>query len=616
MRRRCPQADQRGADRSLWERLDDLDDLLTPIPVLAGEVNQFLSFVEEGGPFGSSRDRDPSTSSKLKYPFVPEKPECPEHSVGVHAEHGSHVTSRRQALPDSHVTIGDVPPDLSGHLIMERDGFVSGDLDFLHGNKHSITMAQDKVTALKDRPPQTKSPEAVIREARRRQRRRNLAIIGIVLVALVAAVIAWVSVRNQGTPTSHTTTSTSPRVVPTRTASTSTAFVWDATGLIPIDLDTDAVGSPIPISGLSTAWPNVVAVPGGKTAYALSLSTPKSAGVDEAGASLIPVNLVSRTVGSPIPFRATVTKAQSPTAPPSFDIEGLAITPNGRTILVADAADRTVIPIDVVTRRVETPIPLPYERPFNGLIESVADQPPSLPKEPAEIDDLTVNPQGTRAYVVDGDTVIPIDLPTHRALPPITGFDAPSQIAISPNGLVAYVTNPYCWESLTTDKCAAPPTQPVSEPNGRIQLGEVGQHVDVVSLRTDRIEKSIDLGMNTDPTGIAISPDGSTVYVSHAQYSKDAGFLTVLRAHTDSIESEIALPSLGRNEGSDNVAITPDGKQAFVSGFHVITPGPYGPVVLRGVVIVNLSNVSEQRTISFGTPTTYGLSTGPVIFGA
>ncbi len=458
--------------------------------------------------------------------------------------------------------------------------------------------------------------EVLFKEARRRRRRRVLGVTGIVIVVLVAAVIASVSLRNHGTQAPRTTTNKPPRAVPIRTASASTAFVWDASGLIPVDLATDTEGSPIAVSGLSTTWPNLVAVPGGTTAYALSLPTPTSAGVNETGPSLVPVNLISRTAEAPIPFRATAVKAQMPTALPSFDIEGLAITPDGRTVLVADAADSTIIPVDVVSRQVGTPIPLPYERPFNSFVLSVADQPASLPKQPAEIDDLTVNPQGTAAYVTDGDTVVPIDLVTHRASPPITGFDAPSQIAIAPNGLVAYVTNPYCWETLSTGECVPDPKKPVPEPNGKIQLAAVGQHVDVVNLKTDRIEKTITLSEYSDPTGVAITSDGFTLLVSHGQYSPDAQRLTVINSHTDSIGSEIDLSSLGRNEGSGDIAITPDGKEAFISGFQVVTPGPYGPVLLRGVVIVNLTDTSQQRTISFGTPAQYGLSTGPVIFGA
>ncbi len=467
-------------------------------------------------------------------------------------------------------------------------------------------------------PPQSPTrdeAQLLFKEARRRRRRRVLAITGIVLVVLVAAVIAYASQRNHGTPASRTTTSRPQRAVPARAASASTAYVWDASGLIPVDLATDSVGSPIAVSGLSTTWPNVVGVPGGMTAYALSLPTPTSAGVDEAGPSLVPVNLISRTAGAPIPFRATAVVAQSPTAQPSFDIEGLAITPDGRTVLAADAADSTIIPIDVVSGHVGTPIPLPYERPVNSLILGRLQSLPSLPKQPADIGDITVNPQGTMAYVTDGYTMVPIDLATQRALPAITGFDAPSQIAIAPDGLVAYVTNPYCWESLSTSECVRVPKKPVPEPNGRIQLYAGGQHVDIVNLKTDRIEKTITLSKYSDPTGVAITPDGSTLFVAHGQYSSDGHRLTVINTHTDSVDSEIGLSSVDRNEGSGDIAITPDGKEAFISGFEVITPGPGGPVVLRGVVIVNLHDTSQQRTISFGLPAQYGLSTGPVIFG-
>ena len=229
--------------------------------------------------------------------------------------------------------------------------------------------------------------EVPFKEARRRRRRRNAAIAGIVVVVLVAATITAVSFRRHRTPAPGAGAGSPPRSVPSRVAEASTAFVWDASGLVPVDLAADSVGSPIPISELSTTWPNVVAVPGATTAYVLALPTPATAGVDEAGPSLVPVDLVSRTAQTPIPFRATAVESQavvgrSPAVPPSFDIEGLAITPNGRTVLVADAADSTIIPIDVPSGRVGSPIPLPYERPFNSLIASVAEGPPSSRSSP------------------------------------------------------------------------------------------------------------------------------------------------------------------------------------------------------------------------------------------
>ncbi len=103
--------------------------------------------------------------------------------------------------------------------------------------------------------------------------------------------------------------------------------------------------------------------------YDVTLPTPSRSGLDEAGPELGPVNLVTRQLGTPIPFRASVSSSGTGSyRNASFDLTELAITPDDKTVLVADAADYAVIPIDVATRTVSTPIVLPPERPVGSLI--------------------------------------------------------------------------------------------------------------------------------------------------------------------------------------------------------------------------------------------------------
>ncbi len=329
---------------------------------------------------------------------------------------------------------------------------------------------------------------------------------------------------------------------------------------------------------------------------------------------MVPVNLVTRQLGTPIPFRAAAIRVVA-FGTPTFALSGVAITPDGRTVLVADEADRSILPIDVRTRRVGRPITLPPEPAFSPFYSFDAGSVVARLR-PAAFGDIVVNPDDTTAYVADGYVVVPISLTEHRALRAITGFDAPSMIAVSPDGRFAYVTNPYCWESLKTNGCVATPKHPVFEPNGRIQFGAVGQFVDVVNLRRDTIVGRIDVGKFSQPTGVAVSPDGRSVYVTFGQWGVRGRQIAVIDSTTDAVAAWIGDGiTLGRNEGTDDIALTPDGREAFLSAFEVVTPGPFGAKTYRGVVVVDLTTDTAQPGISFGQPVQPGMSTGPVIFG-
>jgi DNA-binding beta-propeller fold protein YncE len=275
-----------------------------------------------------------------------------------------------------------------------------------------------------------------------------------------------------------------------------------------------------------------------------------------------------------------------------------------------------VIPINVATRSVERPIILPAERTVGSLIAGNTPISNYAPVQPADLGGLAVDPNGRSPYVTDGYVVVPIDLVTHHALTPITGFEAPSQIAIDPSGQYAYVTSAYCWSSDKTGKCVATPTHPVTEPNGHIQLYAGGDEVTVVNLRTNKISQQLAVGTSAMPTGVAVSPDGTKVYVTYGIYGNHVNGISVIDAHTNTIERQLhdALPA-NRGDGATYISVTPNGNEAFVTGFTVITPGPDGPVTFRGAVLVNLATGKPAASVRFGAPVKYGESTGPVLFG-
>jgi DNA-binding beta-propeller fold protein YncE len=453
--------------------------------------------------------------------------------------------------------------------------------------------------------------EALWRRGRRR-RTRLYALRGAVVLALTAGTALSLGFTFLG-GASHAPTKvvSPPGTVAVPTVAATTAFVTEAGELVPINLATDQPGTPIavPTSANLYGSPAAVVSPDGTVAYVLSLPTPTRAGVEETGPSLVPVNLATGRLGRPITFRATVVRQGA--GAPTFAIAGTAITPDGKTVLIADAADNALIPIDVETGRSGRPIPLPSEPAVNSFILGVQET--YVPSQVSPIGSIGITPDGETAYVTDGYAVIPVDLLRNRAERPITGFDDASSIAVAPDGKTAYVTNPYCWQSLSTDLCVKKPSHPIVEPNGRIQLGAAGDHVTVVDLQTNTIARELDVGKVAQPTGIAVAPDGSAIYVTYGQYSAMGGDVSVIDAETGKVLVQIkdGFPS-DIGEGADAIAVTPDGTQAFVSHFVV---GPGGPTALPGVVPVDLTADRAGPAIDLGSSVNAGAAFAGVVFG-
>jgi DNA-binding beta-propeller fold protein YncE len=464
--------------------------------------------------------------------------------------------------------------------------------------------------------------EALFKEAKRIERRRRLfkALLVIVLIVLAGGVLVGILLRSGPNPRRSTSTANAraPRRFPVRRASNvTTAYVVDAGGLVPVDLSTDRAEPAVQIPDFSFTggWSDLAVSSDGRTAYAVTSPVPSRAGLDLAGPSIVSIDLLTRRIEGRISFSASAVQADLPGSQASFYIDALAITPDGRTVLVADAADNTLIPIDVASHRVGHPIALPSQRSLSSPIGT--DRSPGYyPRAPAPISDLVVSPDGRTAYVVDGYAVVPVNLVDGRAEKAITGFDGPQQMTIASDGKTAYVTNPYCWEVIRTGQCQGPPRHPIAEPNGRIQLAAVGDHVSMVDLSNDRIVRNINVGKWSEPQGVALSPSGSTLYLTYGKYGRSGDYVGVVDPLTGKTVARIADGLGSPNGGTDQVVVTPNGREAFLSAFQVVTGfGPTGPVVFRGVVPIDLRTGVAAKPISFGAPEPSWLSTGAVIFG-
>jgi hyaluronoglucosaminidase len=215
----------------------------------------------------------------------------------------------------------------------------------------------------------------------------------------------------------------------------------------------------------------IVKTPPHLIALVTLIGTGSSAG---SGTTIEAIDLSAR----PVTMRA-ITVGQFPDA--------VAITPDGKRAYIASYISNTITPIDLTTGKEMHPI--------------------NVGGGPAGI---AITPNGKTAYVTDagtapiGDTVTPVDLAKAKALAPITVGAGPQGIAITPDGQTAYVADA---GAVVTG-----------------QSGAFGSTVTPIDLSTKKAGAPIKVG--NAPIAIAVSGDGSTVYVANA----NSGSVTPIQA--------------------------------------------------------------------------------------
>ena len=194
---------------------------------------------------------------------------------------------------------------------------------------------------------------------------------------------------------------------------------------------------------------------------------------------------------------------------------------------------------------------------------------------------VTMNADGTRVYITNsnGTTISIIDTATNVVVGTITGFDGPSDFAITPDGKTAYVNN-------------------YGGPAG-VGSGNATT-VNVVDLTTNTISGTITVGLA--PASLAIRPDGAFVYViNYVDGNPGTGTISVIQTSDNTVVKTI--PGFS---GPFGIAITPDGRFAYVTNFgsnnFSPTAGGIAPNVVSGttVSVVNLSSNTIEATITLG----------------
>jgi YVTN family beta-propeller protein len=191
-----------------------------------------------------------------------------------------------------------------------------------------------------------------------------------------------------------------------------------------------------------------------------------------------------------------------------FDPQGLAVTPDGSQVWVADTGPQTGLPS------------------LGGIsvISTATDKVTSRMNLPVDPREIAFSPSGATAYVTTGIGLLVINTATQRVVAVVPGLGNPEGVAVAPDGTV-YVTN------------------------------TVQGLVEVISAATNRVTGTIQVGQM--PWQLAISADGSTIYVADG----DSDAVSVISAASDTVTATISDPG-----DPVSVGLTPDGSELWVGG--------------------------------------------------
>lgn len=170
----------------------------------------------------------------------------------------------------------------------------------------------------------------------------------------------------------------------------------------------------------------------------------------------------------------------------------------------------------------------------------------------------------------------------NSSLPPLEPSSYGMNVALSPDGATAYVTEPTADALAVVDTGTGseeahvpvglgPAGLAVSPGGGQVWVADadaagdgVQTSVTVVSAATDTVVGTISgLGAISGAIDVAFAPGGGTAYVSENGGLSDGG-VAVVDAATLQVVGQL-VPSLGTQWNPTSVAVSPDGQQVWVS---------------------------------------------------
>lgn len=197
-------------------------------------------------------------------------------------------------------------------------------------------------------------------------------------------------------------------------------------------------------------------------------------------------------------------------------------------------------------------------------------------------------------------SVTPIDLSTNSPKAPISVESGPTNIAITPNGLLGFVANFGEGSGDTVSVFNIAIKNPISlnipvptpfsvaiTPDGSKALVTSFSTNTIVTINIKTLSTtSSTFSTGNNPTGIAITPDGTKVLVANS-FDNTVSIINLLTGST--------LATIAAVNNPFAIAITPDGTRAFVSNVGA-------PPNLNSTTITTI----DLTTLSLSTPLTVG----------
>jgi YVTN family beta-propeller protein len=316
-----------------------------------------------------------------------------------------------------------------------------------------------------------------------------------------------------------------------------TAYVtaFDNNTVTPIDLTTTPNRAGTVIPSVTNAY-GIAIAPDGKSAYVVNTN-----------GFVTVIDVSTNTV------RTTISGMGHPL--------WIAITPDGKTAYVDNdlPSPGNVYVLDLTTNALKTGITNPI---------TVANAPQMI----------AITPDGKSVYVANqgSSSVTVIDVASNTVKTTISGAGiGPQGIAITPDGKTAYVTD-HGTDTVT-----------------------------VIDVGSNTVRSGAGLPINltlagNNPYGIAITPDGKTAFVA-CEGGAVNGTVTVLdlTANPPVLKTGFTNPILGFNSPTA-VAITPDGTTAYVTNSDTVAPGP-------GVIPITVATSTVGSAIIAGS-NSYGIA--------